>query len=268
MRRDTRTSEEKLEAYLDGLLSPDERRIFEAELERDPELSQPVERQRAIDDSLRSLFPAPSLSDLHARVHSASLAAVGGSSNFGFHSRFSALAAAFVAYLAAGLWLFGSGPAESLNDPELSGIQPVPDSPVDPSLIVACGIPGDWGSGYAELAESCGGSWSRFACSSFEDVLQESRRRLGHGISVRSDTQVAFLGSRPAAAFGDALVLVGRFEDRVLVVCVLPASSDPHPTTDPAGGLSIFRRELGPLILYEITPLDQPHLLDLIQRAY
>jgi hypothetical protein len=47
-----------------------------------------------------------------------------------------------------------------------------------------------------------------------------------------------------------------------VLVCVEPRELDPQPMLPADAGLSIFRRELGDFILYEITPLTEPRVLD------
>jgi hypothetical protein len=36
-----------------------------------------------------------------------------------------------------------------------------------------------------------------------------------------------------------------------------------EPDVPPASGLKVFRKQIGKLTLFELTPLDKPHLLDL-----
>ncbi|MBX7081399.1 MAG: hypothetical protein K1X88_19515 [Nannocystaceae bacterium] len=43
-----------------------------------------------------------------------------------------------------------------------------------------------------------------------------------------------------------------------LLVCIAPLQADPRPSLPDDAGLSIFRRELGGFVAYEITPLSEP----------
>jgi anti-sigma factor RsiW len=48
-----------LELYLDGLLSQEQRREFEENLRRDPQLQAQVQHQQSIDQALKRLMQAP-----------------------------------------------------------------------------------------------------------------------------------------------------------------------------------------------------------------
>lgn len=46
-----------------------------------------------------------------------------------------------------------------------------------------------------------------------------------------------------------------------LLVCIAPRHADPQPSLPADAGLTIFRRELGAFVAYEVTPLPEPHAL-------
>ena len=50
-------TDDQLDAYLDGLLPPDEHAAFEVRLRGHPEIAREIELQRRIDGSLARLFP-------------------------------------------------------------------------------------------------------------------------------------------------------------------------------------------------------------------
>jgi hypothetical protein len=47
-----------------------------------------------------------------------------------------------------------------------------------------------------------------------------------------------------------------------VLVCVEPQGLDPQPVLPRDAGLNLFRRQLGEFVLYEITPLAAPHVLE------
>jgi len=62
--------------------------------------------------------------------------------------------------------------------------------------------------------------------------------------------------------------MLARVNGLPVMVFVDRANADTHPTL-PSGEskLHLFRKELGPLVLYELTPLDQPKLSDYLYLA-
>jgi hypothetical protein len=57
-----------------------------------------------------------------------------------------------------------------------------------------------------------------------------------------------------------------RWEGTDVLVCVLPRELDPQPVLPVDAGLSVFRRELGGYVLYEVTPLAEPRALAHFER--
>ncbi|MBK8239360.1 MAG: hypothetical protein IPK74_27875 [Deltaproteobacteria bacterium] len=55
-----------------------------------------------------------------------------------------------------------------------------------------------------------------------------------------------------------------HLRDRIgaeLLLCIEPRDTDPRPSLPSDADLSIFRRELGADVAYEVTPLPEPHAL-------
>lgn len=62
--------------------------------------------------------------------------------------------------------------------------------------------------------------------------------------------------------------MLARVEGTPVMVFVDRASADNHPAQPPGEtGLHLFRKELGPLVLYELTPLDRPRVMDYLYPA-
>jgi hypothetical protein len=62
--------------------------------------------------------------------------------------------------------------------------------------------------------------------------------------------------------------MLARVNGLPVMVFVDRANADTHPTL-PSGEnkLHLFRKELGPLVLYELTPLDRPNVSDYLYLA-
>jgi hypothetical protein len=57
--------------------------------------------------------------------------------------------------------------------------------------------------------------------------------------------------------------MLARVNGKPVLVFVDKSSNDTHPAEPTAkSGLHLFRKELGPLVLYELTPLDHPSVMD------
>jgi hypothetical protein len=58
------------------------------------------------------------------------------------------------------------------------------------------------------------------------------------------------------------MVLLTKVEGRGVVALVDRLDGESRPLRVPEGELTLHRRELGELVIYELTPLTEPHLLD------
>src|SRR5262249_236432 len=62
--------------------------------------------------------------------------------------------------------------------------------------------------------------------------------------------------------------MLARVNGKPVMVFVDRADADTHPAQPPASTkLHLFRKELGPLVLYELTPLDHPAVMDYLDLA-
>jgi hypothetical protein len=106
-------------------------------------------------------------------------------------------------------------------------------------------------------------------CSTDEEFADFQRYRLGAAFLVRADAAVALIGWSYAretlSPQGEALMATVDGEHSVVLVDRL--IHDKPLKARPGSGLNLFRREMGTLVLYEITPLSKPRLLDLTYPA-
>ena len=236
-----RSRESLIEAYLDGTLSAEERSRFEAEIAADPELFRLIELQGWMDAELAEQYayqappggyvPAPAPLPIRRGIPT--------------WVRPLALAAAVV-LVAAGVWFGlvkggGGGGAR-------------PGRVVSPNAV------------YAKL-ESRG--WEpEFVCTDDAGFQAAVEKRVGSPLLLEPDPEIRALGWAYNAGFSGKIVgdhtmmlltLVGK--ERVLVL-MDQLSGDRKLEVDPGSPLHVFRRVIGPLVVYEVTPLDKPHVIE------
>ena len=62
--------------------------------------------------------------------------------------------------------------------------------------------------------------------------------------------------------------MLARVNGSPVMVFVDRASADTHPASpSEESGLHLFRKEAGPLVFYELTPLDRPRVMDYLYPA-
>ena len=106
------------------------------------------------------------------------------------------------------------------------------------------------------------GTHGAFVLGPPEPAQTASRLRLPDGMKMEGLTYCGGLSRYTTT-------LLARVNDSPVMVFIDRANADSHPADPPsATGLHLFRQELGPLVMYELTPLDQPmvmsylHLVD------
>jgi hypothetical protein len=236
-----------LDAYLDGVLPAEQRDTMKREIEAGPELQAEVELQARIDQSLRRSF-APSKPPeqllLLLRDSAAASPAVPKPQRRWLKIAATAIAATIV-WVAVG-WQFFSGRGK------------VPD--YDPNVPLE--------TIYANrVAEGFHPKW---VCDDPHEFASTFLTRQGQGLLLAAMPPemkmegLAYLGgiSRYSTA------MLARVDGRPVLVFVDKASNDTHPAEPSAkSGLHLFRKELGPLVLYEVTPLDHPRVMDYLYPA-
>ncbi len=233
---------ETLERYLDGSLSAPELAAFEAELARSPGLRADVDLQRRLDAALRASFtpgPAPLLTTAEAREPAPI------KSRFRWtreRTMFAALAAMLL--IAVGIqgymWLSGAGQ---------------PDRPTLAQTYL------DLVSHGFKPSEQCT-TRDKFA------KWMESRYSVPLApVQDRSDVQlVGWSYSNNISSYTG--LLLATVEGKPVVVA-LDSTQNQNAVGAPcrrgpgqAKDINIFTAEIDGISLYEITPLDKPHIID------
>lgn len=247
--------EARLEAYLDGVMPPAEREAFAAKVESSPSLKAEVERQAMIDASLHRCCAAPDpqgvLSRLRPREGAArstrGAAPRKTAPSFTLRGPWRPLAAAaligLIAFSGWRTWVSYRGTSATSRYPAKALHLTYQD-------LLANGFKADW------------------ECKTEEQFVSTFKKKLGQplalgplpeNISVGGLLYVYSISPRAIA------VLATVFGEKVLVV-VDRAKVDKGQSIPPESGLHLFRREVGGLVLYEVTPLDEPHLLNSFYR--
>lgn len=236
----------RLEAYLDGRLGESDRAAFERELAGDPELRAAVERQREIDDALTALFPVPSPARLEAAGRLAAAATTPAAPRGARATRPWRL----VAVAAAAALLFVGGWEIWLT------MKPAKPSRQQFRTLATV---------YRD--ESRGDYKPQWVCANDEEFAQFVTDRFGHPLLVSADKpgDVEILGWSYANSLSPTTAyMLCRAEGHNVLVFVDLVEHENRDARCYGPPVFEFRRELGPFVFYELTPLDKPRVLPLL----
>ncbi|MCC6677854.1 MAG: hypothetical protein IT436_11970 [Phycisphaerales bacterium] len=220
------------DAYVDGAMEAPARLAYERVLASDAGAMADLERQRLVDAALADLFepgPAPAI-DVSAAERP--LRPGGG---WGGWRRWSAMAAAVVLVgigVWAGVWMAGRGGAGGIS------AQRVYDS-----LVAKNFAPEE-------------------VCTDADKFEAYVKGRVGQGLRLGPDaTGIRLVGWAYAldGKGGRVVVLMVMDREKPAIVFIDPANMD-HPVAPPkeGGGLKMFERRAGRLVLREVTPHAEP----------
>lgn len=243
----TNTNEpnERLEAYLDGLLSPEERQSFELELADDPQLRRDCELQREIDASLTRTFvaPAPPSNILAIAEREAS---TGESVQLADRNQeeqkkrrriIVAVLAASVAWLVVGLKMYQSSTDDGYQQVALADI-------------------------YEQCVDS--GFRPKWVCDDDREFAETFQRRQGVPLLLKDEARDVMVGlSYLKGISAQTTTMLARVEGEPILVFVDTQKRDAK-LENPSwlSGLKLFRLELGELVLYEVSPFSEARVLN------
>lgn len=255
----------QLDAYVDGTLSLAEQRAFEEVMRRSPELRAAVMRQRRIDESLRRIVGEPDQEALAQILHrldaegsvpggairdDAAIADAGTTSGMSIGLRRWLRPLAVAAIFAAGL--FGAWSTWNVWNANRTAT---------PVHVVQTAD-----SFYRQKVDT---GWSPYwSCENAEQFASSFQTRLGAPLLLKTlPAGITSVGIdySDVISWRTMAVLMKDHETPVLVlVDTLEADRGKSPTVN--AGLHLYRRELGKLVLYEVTPdgqSDDGRMLDL-----
>ncbi len=239
----------RLDAYLDDVMTPDERAVYQRKIESDEPLRDQVELQQDIDQSLRRLFAPPSADRVTAgiaevRQSKSHKLPAPAKRDWGAVPRRLAAAAAIVAGVFGGWLTWNALQPSSVSNP----YGPWRSIEVVYADSVANDMEPEWiCDTESEFADSIRSHFGQAAVIPFElpDGMAALGLAYGNSISRRTVYLLAEVNNEPV------IVFIDRVE------------ADPGPTVDESSGLNLFKRRLGLLVLYELSPLEEPTLLQL-----
>lgn len=236
-----RSGPSQVDLYLDGLMTAEQAASFERAMQSDPNLAAQVKLQREIDQSLSRQFsypvgldptlpqPAPIPFRPRTMPRWIRTAGLGG----------------IAACLAVTYW--------ALNPPE----QAPPVAP--PSRLSVCDV-------YTQLEMA---NWvPTFKCASDDEFVAAVAKRLGEGLLIPLNTVGVTLdgwgyadGYSGSPLSGETMYLLTHVgEKRVLVLMDLKKND--APVKKGSCCIKVFRREVGPFVLYEVTPNEASKAID------
>jgi hypothetical protein len=232
----------QIDAYLDGILAVEERDEFARELSTNELLRSAVELQSHVDESLSRLFSSPGAPrELIAKLRQSVDVAPATSLVRRRWLKVASLAAAATIVWAMLTWyFFGLGTGMPRYNPNL---------PLN-AIYEKC------------VADGFRPKW---VCDDQKEFASTFGARQGQGL---------LLADLPAGMKMEGLTYCGglsrytttmlaRVDGLPVMVFVDRASADTHPTLPPSETkLHLFRKETGPLVIYELTPFDQPKVSD------
>jgi hypothetical protein len=237
----------KMDAYLDGALPEQARDAMSREIAASPQLQAEVKLQNRIDESLRTVFaPSAPSAQLLAKLQAAAAAEQ-------VVVRLPRRRLALIAAATAATVVWGT-----LAWQYFGKKSDVPN--YDPNIPLATIYK-------TRVADGFRPTW---VCNDEHEFASTFFTRQGQGL---------LLAALPEGMKMEGLTYCGgisrytttmlaRVNGLPVMVFVDRAAADTHPAPPAAEtGLHLFRKELGPLVLYELTPLDHPTVMDYLHLA-
>jgi hypothetical protein len=240
-----------LDAYLDGIMPPEQRAAFEQRLARDPALAADLAAQKRIDGALASIFAVPPFVGLPTNGHPAPHPAAPGA-NGAAQATLQAVKTTFPYNLIlAGLGVVAVTLISWLaylqfHDPRKSIVEIYNDPVSARALPASCG-------GESENVESI--------CT---DVLsgRVKIKKLPAGM------QIIGLGIEPVLS-KYTYVIRAKIDGREVLVFIQDSFSADKAAAEKAiksgGPLHVFQREANGTLLLELSPFEKARMLDLLE---
>ncbi len=250
MRELTPAEQELVLRYVDGELAGKECVTFETALETDKALQAEVDRFRAVDTRARLALPIPSLpAATFAFPDESELEVVVTAKP----TRWMRLAIAAVVLIAVGLTgQFGLGRYSAwANRLDAGSLYAAATISFEPEVV--CETP----EKFAAYTDKVFGIRLAADAGSGVHLVGWTAPLAGYDPST---------GAASSADHGPRLLLA-KAADNTKIVVIFQDSSAWAPEPPSAEGLNMFSRSIGGVTLHEITPLDQPVVLDLLRRA-
>lgn len=254
-----RQLDDRLDAYLDGLLDPASRAEFEQRLASNPALRSELQRQRAIDEAIQNLYPVPAAQRAAAILEAARTRAVARAEcddpaaapalrvrRVSRAVGWMAVAAGLV-LLVGGWWVY-----RSLNPPgDLATGPTVVFSPMEPAAAIA--------KIEREKHEP------DIVCDDDQQFAALAWLKTGQGLLLKTpippDLRIVGWSMKTVMSW-KTLVLMVQSGDQWVYVLVDNISNDRSISMPAGSAYRVHRGQVGQVVLYEISPTDKPVVLD------
>ena len=120
-----------------------------------------------------------------------------------------------------------------------------------------------YGGLYAELADE----WRQAAaaCGFPHDLGRHFQDSLGQELLVDATDELSIEGPFTIRRWPTTTLLVSPQQPEPILILVDELARDPRPVLEAGSPAHLFRRELGDLVLYELTPWDTSRALGLFR---
>ena len=236
-------SRQPIDDYLDNQMDEPRRDEFEQQINSDDELAGQVDQQRRIDQSLQRLYAPPAGQVLDG------LDAAGKKSpkRRSLRARYVAAMLAVAAVIVVGVYLwqiFDTSPGDGLRVVRLTPMAELYAAQID------------------------AGFKPQFVCDTDQQFASTYWYRLDQGLLMHeAPPGVTALGLTYGRHLSfRTIMLLATAEDQQIIVFADQLSQVPQAAPQPPPGMHVHRRDVGELVLYELSPFDQPKLLDLFYQ--
>lgn len=231
-----------LDLYVDGALPAEDAAAFEAELRVNPDLRSELDAQREIDDHIRRTF-APPATTVFEVPPPAAIPIAGKQGGFG----------KMVFWTAASVLLVAAAGVFFATVFKYEGTVPLGSGSEVYAKAVATSFKPDW------------------VCKDDQEFASATNYRLREPLVMAPAEGVRALGWVYATTYDitpisdETMFLLVQVGPDKAIVLVDRAENDRRVRA--GDGLSVYRSEVGDLVLYEITPLNHPAVLNLLKPA-
>jgi len=243
----------ELEAYLDGQLHGERLSAFERRVRDDSALAAQLALQRRIDGALTRCFVAPPAPSLTAHVASEN----GQAAQPRIGVRPQRRVVRWPLAIAAMLVLFIGVPVMVWEWRDIMGVG-TPKVQYADTRAMALDLAYNQQVGEKQFKPD-------WVCKDQDEFAGYFVNRLGQPLKMKplaanaTDWGVSYTGGISSRSMG----VLARIDGQPVIVFVDRLDCDNREGFSQACHLNLFRRELGELVLYEVSPFDQPKMLDL-----
>lgn len=236
----TGAADPRIDLYLDGLLSTDELASFERDLAESPALQTALRTQREIDSNLREMYAF----DTSRTVTPESPAVIGRADETSQRAGERSRTGRMRLYAAAAVLVIAAGALSIYLQNAFTTSRTI-----GPAMV------------YSMVDQP------EFVCKDDTEFAAAIKKQLGQPLILAAAPGIESLGW----AYGDdysgeivgkkTMVLINRVRGEKVLVFMDKLSADRPLAMDPTSGLKLYRQQIGSLVVYEVSPLDQPEVI-------